>query len=101
MPCYGNATKEGNCTGENCILHQSVTVNHYYLYQLNALKGNLIYQIICMFQLKVHGHNGVLGALAWEHVTVMQNRIELEVSVVEICLVQEAILLDKAALVRH
>ena len=54
-----------------------------------------------MFQLKVCGHHGVLGALAWEHVTVMQNRIELEVSVVEICLVQEAILLDKAASVRH
>ena len=54
-----------------------------------------------MFQLKVCGHNGVRGALAWEHATPMQNRIELEVSLVVICLVQEAILLDKAASVRH
>ena len=52
-------------------------------------------------QLKVHGPLSILGALAWEHVTLMQKGIEPETFLEATFLAQELQQMYRAVKVRH
>ena len=89
-------TEQGILQGETCLVlevhlkREIVQVCSHSKSKMNNLANTVI-------QLKVHGHPGVLGALVWELVTVMQNKKRKGILLAALCLVQDLKPIEKTA----
>ena len=66
-------TELGILQGETCLVLE-VHLKREIVQVCSHSKSKMNYFTNSVIQLKVHGHPGVLGALVWELVTVMQNK---------------------------
>ena len=70
---YPEGTERGVLQGETCLVLE-VHLKREIVQVCSHSKSKMNYLANTVIQLKVHGHPGVLGALVWELVIVMQNK---------------------------